>query len=247
MTVKDGDNQSFTITPAANYHVADVVVDGSSVGTVTSYTFNKVTADHSIIVTFAIADQGEPNGKPDLTISSLTTPSTGGAGLGVAVSVTTKNNGPGNAPTSTTDLYLSIDSQLGGGDTLLGSISVPALAAGADSTDTIDVTIPESAASGDYYLIAKADAPGAITETKETNNIRSRRIRSRLRPYDIIVDHPIDWWSGFRCCRKCYYEEQWPGQCPYLNHRPVLVYRLSTWGRRYPAWQHLGTSPCCRS
>ena len=112
----------------------------------------------------------------DLTISSLTTPSTGGAGLGVAV-VLLEEQWPGQCPYLNHRPVLVIDSQLGGGDTLLGSISVPALAAGADSTDTIDVTIPESAASGDYYLIAKADAPGAITETKETNNIRSRRIK----------------------------------------------------------------------
>jgi hypothetical protein len=54
ITVNHGDNQSFTISPATNYHVADVVVDGSSVGTVTSYTFNNVTANHIISVTFAI-------------------------------------------------------------------------------------------------------------------------------------------------------------------------------------------------
>src|SRR5439155_2970915 len=32
VTVNSGASQSFTITPAANYHVADVLVDGSSVG-----------------------------------------------------------------------------------------------------------------------------------------------------------------------------------------------------------------------
>src|SRR5207247_2526914 len=43
-----------TITPAAHYHVADVLVDGSSVGAVTSYTFSNVTGDHTIAATFAI-------------------------------------------------------------------------------------------------------------------------------------------------------------------------------------------------
>ena len=52
--VDPGVDQSFTITPAAHYHVADVLVDGSSVGTVTSYTFNSVTADHTISASFAI-------------------------------------------------------------------------------------------------------------------------------------------------------------------------------------------------
>jgi photosystem II stability/assembly factor-like uncharacterized protein len=55
VTVDSGANQSFTITPNANYHVADVLVDGSSVGAVTSYTFTNVTADHTISATFAIS------------------------------------------------------------------------------------------------------------------------------------------------------------------------------------------------
>ena len=49
-----GANQSFTITPNTGYHVADVLVDGSSAGAVTSYTFNSVTANHTISASFAI-------------------------------------------------------------------------------------------------------------------------------------------------------------------------------------------------
>ena len=54
MSVDYGANQSFTITPDAGYHVADVLVDGSSVGAVTSYTFTNVTANHTIAASFAI-------------------------------------------------------------------------------------------------------------------------------------------------------------------------------------------------
>src|SRR5206468_1182490 len=49
-----GANQSFTITPAAGYHVADVLVDGSSVGAVRTYTFTNVAANHTISASFAI-------------------------------------------------------------------------------------------------------------------------------------------------------------------------------------------------
>src|SRR5206468_1051532 len=49
-----GDDESFTITPDAHYHVADVLVDGSSVGPVASYTFSNVTADHTIAASFTI-------------------------------------------------------------------------------------------------------------------------------------------------------------------------------------------------
>ena len=52
--VNRGANQSFTISPAPCYHVADVLVDGSSVGAVTSYTFNSVGANHTISASFAI-------------------------------------------------------------------------------------------------------------------------------------------------------------------------------------------------
>jgi hypothetical protein len=53
-TVNYGTNQAFTITPSTGYHVLDVLVDGVSVGTVTSYTFSNVTANHTIAASFAI-------------------------------------------------------------------------------------------------------------------------------------------------------------------------------------------------
>src|SRR5207247_934174 len=52
VVVVDGANQSFTITPDLHYHVLDVKVDGVSVGAVAVYTFNDVTADHSIEASF---------------------------------------------------------------------------------------------------------------------------------------------------------------------------------------------------
>ena len=52
--VANGTSQAYSITPATGYHVADVLVDGTSVGAVTSYTFNGVSAAHTIAATFAI-------------------------------------------------------------------------------------------------------------------------------------------------------------------------------------------------
>lgn len=46
------DAATFTMTPSAGYHIADVVIDGSSVGRPTSYAFTNVTANHSITVSF---------------------------------------------------------------------------------------------------------------------------------------------------------------------------------------------------
>jgi ribosome-associated toxin RatA of RatAB toxin-antitoxin module len=52
--VNYGGSQTFSITPDNGYKVADVTVDGSSVGAVTSYTFSNVTANHTISVNFAV-------------------------------------------------------------------------------------------------------------------------------------------------------------------------------------------------
>ena len=54
-TVDYGADLTFTITPDLGYLVADVLVDGISVGPVTSYAFTGVTADHTISASFAIA------------------------------------------------------------------------------------------------------------------------------------------------------------------------------------------------
>ena len=53
-TIEYGGSQTFTITPATGYHIADVLVDGNSVGPVTSYPFTTVTANHTVSATFAI-------------------------------------------------------------------------------------------------------------------------------------------------------------------------------------------------
>ena len=53
VTVAEGGSVTFTITPEANFVIADVLVDGRSVGAVELYTFNQVTGDHSIEAVFS--------------------------------------------------------------------------------------------------------------------------------------------------------------------------------------------------
>ncbi|MEY4071694.1 MAG: hypothetical protein RL721_2308, partial [Candidatus Eisenbacteria bacterium] len=53
-TVNNGDSLAFTITPDAGYSIADVLVDGVSVGAVGSYTFSNVTAGHTIAASFSL-------------------------------------------------------------------------------------------------------------------------------------------------------------------------------------------------
>jgi hypothetical protein len=55
-TVKSGASQSFAIVPASGCQVSSVLVDGASVGAVTSYAFSDVTANHTISASFAAAN-----------------------------------------------------------------------------------------------------------------------------------------------------------------------------------------------
>ena len=50
--VLDGGSQEVVFTPNAGYAVQDVLIDGESVGAVSTYTFENVTADHTISVSF---------------------------------------------------------------------------------------------------------------------------------------------------------------------------------------------------
>ena len=52
--VNCGSNQVYTFTPNSGYVVEDVLVDGVSVGAVTTYTFSNVMVAHTISVTFKV-------------------------------------------------------------------------------------------------------------------------------------------------------------------------------------------------
>jgi hypothetical protein len=82
VTVPSGGSQTFTMTPDAGYAVADVLVDGKSVGAVSSYTFSNVNRISRITVTFKrqITYTITPSAGPHGTISPskpVTVPSGG--------------------------------------------------------------------------------------------------------------------------------------------------------------------------
>ena len=52
VSVKEGASQTFAITADNGYEIADVLVDGNSVGAVETYTFDEVKANHTITVSF---------------------------------------------------------------------------------------------------------------------------------------------------------------------------------------------------
>ncbi|WP_442872100.1 S-layer homology domain-containing protein [Agathobaculum sp. NTUH-O15-33] len=55
--VSRNSDKTFTVTPGDGYEIADVLVDGKSVGAVDSYTFERVRANHTIAASFQAEGQ----------------------------------------------------------------------------------------------------------------------------------------------------------------------------------------------
>jgi subtilase family serine protease len=115
---------------------------------------------------------------PDLIVSSVALPFGIAAGATVMITDTVQNSGGDPAGASTMKFYLSTNLDLDAGDVLLaGSHAVPALAAGASSSGSTAITIPAGTVPGRYYyVIAVADADGAVAEGQENNNTLLRAI-----------------------------------------------------------------------
>ena len=103
VVVSHGMSQTFTITHAAGYSVKDVLVDGKSVGAVTSYTFPNTSACHRIAATFEVISN---TGKYTITAS---------AGLGGSISPFGKvmvNKGAGQVFTIKPNAYYAVKNVL---------------------------------------------------------------------------------------------------------------------------------------
>ena len=68
VSVREGGDQTFTITPGKGYAVANVKIDGKSIGAVKSYTFENVSSPHTIEAIFvkgtASASTGDSSNLP---------------------------------------------------------------------------------------------------------------------------------------------------------------------------------------
>ena len=110
-------------------------------------------------------------GRPDLTISAVSNPSTAVPGVAFQVSDTVQNQTAFSAGISRTQYYLSVDALRNTGDrVLMGFRAVPAVPAGEASAGTASVTIPNGTPLATYYVLACADDVRAVTERDETNN-----------------------------------------------------------------------------
>ncbi|MEH2092962.1 CARDB domain-containing protein [Nostoc sp.] len=125
----------------------------------------------------------------DLIIQNAVAPSTTAVGGTIQLSYQVKNQGIGGAVATTTKFYLSRDNAFSNDDTLLGSDTVNAVAAGATSSETASLIINNAIAAGNYYLLYQADANGNIGESNETNNIVSRAIAINGPKPDLIIQN----------------------------------------------------------
>jgi uncharacterized membrane protein len=109
---------------------------------------------------------------PDLTVSSnsISSPSVV-AGGSVTVNSTVLNTGTGNAATSAVGYYLSPDNAYSSSDVLLSTSAINTLSAGGSQAKQTVVTIPVTTASGNYFLLHKADYNNTVAESNETNNL----------------------------------------------------------------------------
>lgn len=88
-TVDYGSNKTINITPNSGYEVSDVIVDGSSKGKITSYTFNNITANHTISASFKQIEET----KYTVTVTTVAngsvtaTPTSATAGTTITLSV----------------------------------------------------------------------------------------------------------------------------------------------------------------
>jgi subtilase family serine protease len=111
-------------------------------------------------------------------VTDVTAPARALPGQLVTLNSSVQNVGTGMpvGQTPKVAFYLSTDNVLDGADVLLGSLSIPSLAAAATFTGSLTVAIPAGTAAGTYSVLARADAGGSVTEARETNNVRAAAI-----------------------------------------------------------------------
>jgi len=164
-TVNYGTGATYTITPIAGYRVVNVLVDGVSVGAVSSYSFTNVMAVHTISATFAAL--------ADLTVNSVTGPSYATRGKSISVSSSIKNQGRGAAGSFTVSFYLSKDAGITRSDKLLGTKTVTSLSSGSTILLSGNFTVPSTIATGKYYIGVIVDSGASIIESNEANNSKA--------------------------------------------------------------------------
>jgi hypothetical protein len=147
-TVNYNTSQSYTITPSGGFHVLDVLVDGVSVGAVTSYTFNNVNANHTISATF-----------DNDTYSIFASANAGGSITPSGSTVVISGANQAYTIAASTGYHLV--------DVLVDSVSVGAVTSYTFNNVTANHTIAATFAIDTFTIVASAGANGTISPSRQ--------------------------------------------------------------------------------
>ena len=177
MTVNSGGSQTFTFTPATGYQVGSVLIDGASVGALSSYTFSSVTANHTISATFISATT--------LTI----TPTAGANGTMSPSSAVTVKSGASQTFTISPATGFQVSS------VLVDGASVGAVTSYAFSDVTTNHTISASFAAANTQLVADA-GPNQYHGSGFKATLNGSNSTDVGRTRDSVLSVDPDRWDG---------------------------------------------------
>jgi CSLREA domain-containing protein len=149
VNVPRGGSRGFAIAAAANYHVADVLVDGVSVGPVSTWSFDDVVADHAIDASFAI------------DTSTITASAGTGGSIAPAGAMSLPHGG-----SATFDITPAAHHHVA--DVLVDGVSVGPVGTWSFDGVAADHTIAASFAIDTYAVTASAGPKGSITPAGTT-------------------------------------------------------------------------------
>lgn len=157
VSVAEGGSQTFTFTPNANYSIASVKVDEVSQGAVSSYTFDNVTAHHTISVVFSYT--GGSGGSSNSRRSTPATPTYNAVVSGIGMAGTT--------------LPVNVNTNTGSAAIDLGSITKDLFA----GTGTAVINMPSIPGANSYTLgmpaasLSGSQGEGALTLNTDAGSI----------------------------------------------------------------------------
>jgi hypothetical protein len=112
VTVNEGADQTFGISPDSGYHITDVIVDGVSQGVITSYTFTSVETEHTITASFGLNPPAVSSIVPNTGLNITTISITNLAGTNFLSGATVKLNRTGYADIAGTSVTVVSPTQI---------------------------------------------------------------------------------------------------------------------------------------
>ncbi|MEH1863767.1 MAG: CARDB domain-containing protein [Nostoc sp.] len=123
---------------------------------------------------------------PDFVVTAASAPTTAALGETISVSWTVKNQGTTSGFFTTDYIYISNDQFFDSSDTLVGEYSGWPLGSASNNTATQNISIPNTVAPGDRYLLFVADGRNNQVETNEDNNVFAQAITINDAP-DLVI------------------------------------------------------------